>query len=271
MNRDARAAVLSALREVYDGSWTRHVGSEGGRQLRWDGKAGLIGAVTPSIDRHHAVMGALGERFVLYRVRVDNPKAQARRRLANRGREHQMRSELAAAVTDVLGAIDTDAPPRGLNDNEIDRLVDLSSFVVMARTAVERDGYDREVVVMPSSEAPGRLVGALGVLLAGVEAVGADTTTAWRIVNKCAWDCVPDMRRTMLHHLHANPSASIAHVTSATGIPRTTAERTLDDLVLIGLIDRCKEAPYDTAAWRFNLTDYARTEWPEAYPELFKV
>ena len=31
MHRDARAAVLAALREIYDGSWTRHVGSDGGR------------------------------------------------------------------------------------------------------------------------------------------------------------------------------------------------------------------------------------------------
>jgi hypothetical protein len=91
MNRDARAGVLSALREIYDGEWTRRVGADGGRALHWAGKAGLIGAVTPSIDRHHAVIGALGERFTYYRIAVSDPKAQARRRLANRGRARDAR------------------------------------------------------------------------------------------------------------------------------------------------------------------------------------
>ncbi|MEP7105871.1 MAG: ArsR family transcriptional regulator, partial [Chloroflexota bacterium] len=35
MHRDARASVLAALREIYDGSWTRHVGTDGGRTLSW--------------------------------------------------------------------------------------------------------------------------------------------------------------------------------------------------------------------------------------------
>jgi hypothetical protein len=38
MHRDTRAATLSALREVYDGSWTRHVGTDGGKRLHWQGR-----------------------------------------------------------------------------------------------------------------------------------------------------------------------------------------------------------------------------------------
>ena len=53
MNRDARAALLAGLREVYDGSWTRHVGTDGGRTLHWAGKVGLIAGCTPAIDQHH--------------------------------------------------------------------------------------------------------------------------------------------------------------------------------------------------------------------------
>ena len=35
MNRDARAQLLAALREIYDGAWTRHVGTDGGKTLAW--------------------------------------------------------------------------------------------------------------------------------------------------------------------------------------------------------------------------------------------
>ena len=94
MNRDARAAVLAALREVYDGSWTRHVGTGGGRTLTWSGKVGLVAGATPTIDRHHAVMGAMGERFVLFRLPEVDASEQARRALAHAGREKEMRQEI---------------------------------------------------------------------------------------------------------------------------------------------------------------------------------
>ena len=38
---DAKAELLAALREIYDGSWTRHIGSDGGRTLSWLGKVGF--------------------------------------------------------------------------------------------------------------------------------------------------------------------------------------------------------------------------------------
>jgi hypothetical protein len=80
MNRDARGLVLGALREVYDGSWTRRVGTDGGKELAWRGKVGLLAGVTPTIDRHHAVMGAMGERFVLLRLpTVDSSERPATR------------------------------------------------------------------------------------------------------------------------------------------------------------------------------------------------
>src|SRR5213076_55141 len=94
MNRDARAAVLAALREIYDGAWTRHVGTDGGRTLTWAGKVGLVAGCTPTIDRHHAVMGAMGERFVLFRLPEVEGDEQARRALAHAGREGAMRAEL---------------------------------------------------------------------------------------------------------------------------------------------------------------------------------
>jgi len=35
VNKDMRAQVLAALREVYDGRWTRNVGTDGGKTLTW--------------------------------------------------------------------------------------------------------------------------------------------------------------------------------------------------------------------------------------------
>lgn len=46
MNRDTRASVLAALREVYDGHWERNIGTDGGRTLTWRGRIGVVGAST---------------------------------------------------------------------------------------------------------------------------------------------------------------------------------------------------------------------------------
>jgi hypothetical protein len=155
MNRDARAGVLAALREVFDGAWTRHVGTDGGKTLTWKGKVGLVGGCTPTIDRHHAVMGAMGERFTLYRLPGVDPDVQARQALRHAGRERAMRSELADAARSVLEHLDQ---PRQRDDDETDRLIALATLVVRARSAVERDGYSREIELVPGSEAPTRLV-----------------------------------------------------------------------------------------------------------------
>ena len=140
MNRDARAAVLAALREVYDGSWTRHVGTDGGQTLHWAGKVGLVAGCTPTIDRHHAVVGAMGERFVLLRLAEAEAAEQARRSLAHAGREHVMRSELAEVVAGLFAG-DWQSEPRELPEADRERLVSLTTLVVRCRSAVERDSY----------------------------------------------------------------------------------------------------------------------------------
>jgi hypothetical protein len=173
-----------------------------------------------------------------------------------------MRAELADAIAAVLGVVETNTSPRDLTEEEVDRLVDLSHFVVKARTAVERDGYDRELVVMPEAEAPGRLVGALGAFLSGLEAVGADQLTAWRIVTKAGWDCVPDIRRRLLRAARQQPEARTSDLVTATGIPKVTTLRALEDLALLHLVEGTKASDQDNAAWRWSLSDEAAQSWP---------
>ena len=54
MHAETRAETLAALREVYDGAWTRHLGSAGGKTLSWKGKVAIIFAATEVIDSHHS-------------------------------------------------------------------------------------------------------------------------------------------------------------------------------------------------------------------------
>ena len=81
MRRDQRGEVLAQLREAYDGRFNKAWGT--GRRLRWKGRLGFIAGVTGVIDRHHEVMGTLGQRFVLVRPQQPNRMAAAQRAIEN--------------------------------------------------------------------------------------------------------------------------------------------------------------------------------------------
>jgi len=52
-----------------------------------------------------------------------------------------------------------------------------------------------------------------------------------------------------------------------TGIPKTTTERALEDLVLVGLVDASRDGDHATAAKLWSLAGDAAGAWPGASPE----
>lgn len=268
MNRDARAALLAALREVYDGSWTRHVGTDGGRTLSWEGKVGLIAGCTPAIDSHHAVMGSMGERFVLYRLPPVDADAQARRALSHVGREPAMRRELADAVASALSAADAWRLDQPADEATTERLVSVSTLAVRCRSAVERDSYSREVVLIPEPEAPARMALVLLRLLNGLAALGVDESTRWRLVSKCALDSMPAIRRGVLERLAPRGAETTTAIAEALGYPTTTARRALEDLAAHGVVRRIAEGPGKADRWEMD--PWTRERWPgaEAVPGM---
>jgi hypothetical protein len=177
MHRDARASVLAALREVYDGSWDRHVGVDGGKTLHWDGKLGLVAGVTTAVDSHHAVMDSLGSRFAFYRVDVDSRDKQGIAALKHRSHARDMRQELCDAVTGFFQRFEL---PDGdtLTDDDRERLVTLADLVTMARSPVERDRVSRNTDLIPDPEAPARFALMLAALLEGLRVIGLEAEQA---------------------------------------------------------------------------------------------
>ena len=236
MNRDGRALVLAALREIYDGSWTRHVGTDGGRTMSWAGKVGFVGGCTQTIDRHHAVMGAMGERFLFYRLPEVDSSQQAYRALKHAGQERTMRAELAANVAGVLnGSMPT---PPDLSDDETSWLVDLATLISRARSAVERDSYSREIELVPDSEAPTRLVIMMARLLQGLTAIGLERRQASDVVVKSALDSMPTLRRRVLGELFLAHGEQLdtTELARLTLHPTTTTRRALEDLTAHTLV-----------------------------------
>lgn len=238
IHKDERMRVMAALREIYDGAWTRDVGVDGGRKLHWTGKVGLVGGVTPMIDRHHGVIGSMGERFAFYRLPDVDPTAIARKALAHVGRERTMRAELAEAVRWLFEQPMTEIAERG--GEETERLVGLVNLIVHCRSAVERDtSRDREIELVPSPELPTRLIAMLDRLLAGMLMLGATHTTAWRITTEIAFSSMPKLRRDVLQVLFAaGDERTTTEIAEAVRHPANTTRRALEDLTAHLVVDR---------------------------------
>jgi hypothetical protein len=260
MHRDARASVLAALREIYDGTWTRHVGTDGGRTLEWSGKIGLIAGCTPAIDSHHAVIGSMGERFVMYRLPPTDADSQVRRALAHVGREKAMRQALGEAVTAALEVATPELLVEPASTDATERLVSISTLAVRCRSAVERDSYSREVQLIPEPEAPARLALVLLRLLNGLRAIGVDEGTSWALVTKCALDSMPSLRRAILGALLArDAAAATSEIAERVRYPTNTARRALEDLTAHGIAERHVQGPGQADLWQ--ATAWTRQRW----------
>ncbi len=274
MHREQRASVIAALRELYDGSWTRLLGVDGGRRLHWQGRLGLLAGATGVLDQHHGVMAQLGERFLLYRITVDDAAAMARSSLAHQGREREMRRELSDAVAGLFAGLDLSEPP-ALSEPDTDRLVALAVLVSRARSPVVRENYQREIDLVPPSEAPGRLVGALGRMLTGLRLIGVDDAEAWRVTTKVGLDSMPASRLRALEFLLGKPQpVPTTTVALELGLPTQTTRRVLEDLAAHGALLRTAQG--DGRAHEWSVVDWiaelyrAATTVPEMSDTPFK-
>src|ERR1039458_3072536 len=155
MNRDTRAAVIAALREIHDGQWSRHVGVDGGLSLNWSGKIGVVAGCTTAWDSAHAVLSAMGDRFIICRLPEVDGEGIGERALGQVGQEVDMRTEMREAVAGLFAA--DSQPAHVLGDDRKRQAPVPATLVARARSPVERD-YQGEICLVLDAEAPTRLV-----------------------------------------------------------------------------------------------------------------
>lgn len=257
MGREMRGEVLGAVREVYDGRWSRNVGTDGGRTLDWAGRVVVVGAVTTAWDTAHAVIASMGDRFVLLRMDSSVGRTAAgRKAIGNTGSEVQMRAELAEAVARVMNGLD----PNGvdLTEAETEAVLAAADLVTLARTGVEYD-YRGDVIDAHAPEMPTRFAKQLTQVIRGGVALGMDRQDALRLAIRCARDSMPPMRLAIVDDIAANPGSPTADVRKRLGKPRATVDRQLQALHILGVLD-CEETevPYgsDTRTrWSYGLAE----------------
>ena len=252
MHPETKAEVLAALREIYDGAWTRHLGSDGGRTLAWKGKVGLVFGSTGVIDSHYSVIGALGDRFILNRL-APAGRGQFDRALKHKGAATgQMRKELAEAVARLFEGRQLE--PRPITDEEVQFIDNVIMLAVRLRGAIARDRQSREIEAVYGAEGTARIGLALERLLAGLDTLGIERGLALKVVKDVGLDLVPPGRRSAYEYLHAlhqdgKEAASTTAVAQVLALPTTTTRRILEELTAYGLIERRPQGQGKADLW----------------------
>jgi hypothetical protein len=270
MHREARGQILGQLREVADGRTEKSFGN--GKRVEWEGKMGLVAGVTPVIDDQHVFLATMGERFLLLRLPKVDRRKSARLALERRGFERAMRQAIRTQVKDFLtpfqGCGRIELPPSW--DEPMIALVDV---VTRARSGVARDGYSRDLQYLPEPEAPTRLLKQLAQLGAAMLRMGVEPSEAWRLVRKAGWDSVPAIRTTIIDYLlEQTGPAETATLNEKLSLPKTTIDRTIDDLHVLDLLHRRKQDNGRITAeahedLRFGASETSEGAIPQVTPE----
>lgn len=255
MHPENKAKLLAALREIFDGSWRRAFGTDGGKSLSWQGKLGMVFGVTGAIDMHRSIDDELGNRYLLSRLGPDEDQFDYALKHAF-GATTTMHKELADAITKLFST--PVGKPQGLvaGSDEYKALKKTIRLVVRLRGATARDRYKRELEYVYGIEGSGRIGLCLNQLLAGLDSLGLDRTTALAVVTSVAMDSVPPLRRNAYEFLCQQRDAfgalenrTTAQVAEALGYPTNTIRRVLEDLAVYHLAKRAKGGQGKSDNW----------------------
>lgn len=232
MHRENRDALFGALRDAYDGSFSKAFGSVG--TVGFDSHFNLLAAVTNAIDSYYTVQSILGQRFLM--VRTSFPEdfdTDGERDIG------AVRDTFARLVREALKAREGKPLPPCPNGFKED-IKSLAREIAILRTHVHREGQGREIASIPEPEAPARLTNQLLKIVRGVAKVRAHSDVMdedMEIARRVAHDTIPAMMMEILKAIHDGTATTDA-LAQLVRLSRQTVERRLEDLTVLRAIER---------------------------------
>lgn len=237
MKWDRRTEFFPFLRTVYDGRVDRRLGSGGGKQLTWRGRAGYLGGVTEIIDQHQQDMAAGGERFLYYRFPpLTQNQTQQRLRFQYAGQPPQYRAMLANAFQEHL--VPGRLRPQPLPKEMATAIIGLAQLAATASSPVERDPRTRELLDFGNPTRGDRLLKELLGLRWGLCYIGLTERRAWEVVAAVAISCIPRLRGRIVDYLANSGQAKTSSIAHSLERPLVSVRRALEDMECFKVVHR---------------------------------
>lgn len=239
-SKEALVKILGVFRHLFDRTWSRDIGGEGGRRLTHTGRVCLMAGVTPAIDRAGEVNREMGERCLYYRYPDTNGYQESMAAAQNTEPEESeaRRRELVESMFAIVDlSFEHPAKRRQLEQREADRVITLAQLGVRCRSNVPRDSYTHQVNDVPAPEVPSRMTQELTQLYCGMEVIGNSEGERWKALEKVALDSMPMGRRLALEQIRDTPGQKTGEIARAIRVSERTAQRITEDLDLLGVIE----------------------------------
>lgn len=241
--RDTRGEVMADLRKLFDGRYVAPFGND--VYFEWRGKVGVIACSTGVYDREMGAQSKFGDRFLVVRSSTGDAIHSAERAGRNSSDSQKMRRELKEAFS----GIDSLKLPEKSPDLSLDArtlISRLTAFVARARTLVPRDEYKREMEALPEIEGTGRMSAQLHQLLRALMVYREKevvTEEEIEVIERVAFGTIPSLRLRVMEQLDVKMGTKIG---SIQGIPHSVLYRTLQDLVMLELVEWVHDSGHPT-------------------------
>ena len=238
-NKDAMKEIMGQFREIYDGHMKKTTGT--GDEIGWQGKIGFIAGCTPILEQRISMIGAMGERFLNYKMKQPTRKLLREKMRSNIGKEGKMRDELQDAVAGYLKGVQMPAELPAVPD-EVDKIIEsMTDFIAISRSVVMR-GFDtkKEIEYIVEPEMSSRTYKQLYTIALALIIMNGGT---WEpedsyILRKLAISSVHSIRYNLITRIMTyKTQVKTATLAMELGYPTSTTRRYLEDLAAIGMDD----------------------------------
>ena len=249
-NPNSKGEILTQLKMVYDGKFTKFTGTGG---MMWEGKIGLIAASTPDIYAHLEAGRSMGERFLYYWL--DQPtdeevaKKQQETNMSSKDITKAMQGMYLQYCQEVATFIrEKGLPTFSLTEDQKKRVRDAAIFCVNGKATVHTDFKSGKVDQIPNKAGVGRDNKTFDVLLHALQVMDAFEYDDWsrpisedriRLVDKCAYSSINRERRKIMEVLIAQPKAitpTEIGTAKGLGMEKDSVEKYLVPLHAVGMI-----------------------------------
>ena len=233
--KEDRELIWAAFRSAYDGEYGKATGAG---QTEYQVSFGCMCASTHALETIGKFDPTLGERFLQFKIIIDDPKKCAEWAMRHSGYVKQWRAERNKICGLFLQSIKGIQEPT-LTPGEIDWLVRLATLTCELRTPVSRNSYGHFIDALTYGEVPTRFAGLLTQIFKGVKVLTNDQNPAMRAAIRIASACVSDQRLLILDMIRQGFSTR-ATLEAMLGIGPWLVRITTEDLAAVGIIEANK-------------------------------
>lgn len=246
-----REEILGQLRDAYDGRAEKDFGN-GLRRTYNNLYFGVISGVTPAIYQYNAEHTMLGERFLYYKNDAAGLSRQQGHDIAMKAvsnlldsihkrvdvdEKNSKKSRMKEISNGVLEREIGDDDMMDFSEADMNRVVELASWIANARAGVAHERYTRDVLAMPFRENPARLARQLTKLAVGLCLVYKQRQPdprVWRILAQVSRSTVPDRVEAIVRAfmIAQNVPMTTAKIAESTGLPSATLLTVIEDMIL---------------------------------------